>query len=75
MNIQEFYDELEKHDWFYAYSDDHRVWKKGADNRMRLLRLISENGEQFEKLYDDFAKYIWDKTEKPQRPTGNNNEH
>jgi len=27
---------LRNHDWFYAYSDDHRVWKRGEQRTKEL---------------------------------------
>ena len=32
--------QLESHDWFYAYSDDHRVWSAGSREGRRLGELI-----------------------------------
>jgi len=29
---------LKTHDWFYQYSDDHRVWKKGRDQEDEIRR-------------------------------------
>lgn len=33
---------LKEHDWFYAFSDDHRVWKAGELSRSILLKLMQE---------------------------------
>lgn len=27
---------LRSHDWFYDYTDDHNVWKRGREQRNRL---------------------------------------
>ncbi len=35
---------LKNHDWFYAYSDDHRVWKKGREKE-KLLQEDMKNRE------------------------------
>lgn len=35
------------HDWFYEYSDDHRVWQRGKDERHiidELLRKLFAEG-------------------------------
>ena len=32
---------LGAHDWFYEYSDDHRVWKQGRDSEIELRRLAA----------------------------------
>ena len=34
---KEFEKKLRNHDWFYAYSDDHRYWTAGRDAESRLL--------------------------------------
>tara|TARA_A100000164_G_scaffold301265_1_gene276390 strand:+ start:58 stop:393 length:336 start_codon:yes stop_codon:yes gene_type:complete len=33
---------LKRHDWYYAYSDDHRVWKSGLNEERRLNGLVAE---------------------------------
>ena len=47
MTIQEYYDKLEKHDWYYAMSDDHRYWVAGERSIKELKRLADEHGEAF----------------------------
>lgn len=32
--------EFRKHDHYYEYSDDHRIWQIGFADRNRLLRLL-----------------------------------
>ena len=29
---------LKTHDWYYEYSDDHRVWQRGRDERDEIRR-------------------------------------
>ena len=29
---------LKTHDWYYEYSDDHRVWQRGRDQRDEIRR-------------------------------------
>jgi len=31
---------LDSHDWFYVYSDDHRAYRKGADERADINTVI-----------------------------------
>jgi hypothetical protein len=53
---------LQFHDWHYEFSDDHRVWKRGTDERNAInqeqKRLIS-NGlateEEVQKLTQKYA--------------------
>jgi len=36
MTRSEFGKSLRAHDWYYGYSDDHRVWSRGHANNERL---------------------------------------
>lgn len=38
----EFGKSLRNHDWYYAYSDDHRVWTKGREAQQKLLSTHQE---------------------------------
>ena len=33
---------LVRHDWYYAYSDDHRVWKAGQAEGQKLQGLMAD---------------------------------
>ena len=35
-------EQLRNHDWYYSYSDDHRVWKRGQANAKRLQALLAD---------------------------------
>ena len=64
MTLDELKVMLERHDWFYSYSDDHRYYKKGKashDNIMEAISTLSDKGLESEckELYnalspDDF---------------------
>lgn len=34
--FDEFIGQLSHHDWYYAYSDDHSVWRRGETAQARL---------------------------------------
>jgi hypothetical protein len=36
MTRKDFADALRRHDWYYAYSDDHRYWTRGRDQAAAL---------------------------------------
>ena len=57
MNVEEYYEKLEKHDWLYSYSDDHRVWLRGVEERKELQSLCQENNV-LTKMYGQYALYI-----------------
>lgn len=65
--LKDFYRMLGYHDWYYEYSDDHRVWTKGRDAKDTLERIAKESPEH-KKLYEEFAKYIFSGGEKPEQP-------
>lgn len=42
MERAEFGSKLKNHDWYYAYSDDHSVWKRGQAASARLRAACEE---------------------------------
>lgn len=56
MTLWEFYIELEHHDWFYAWSDDGRVYRNGEANRVRL-RDIARTSMAHARLYVSFRRH------------------
>lgn len=42
MTREEFGKALKQHDWYYNYSDDHRVWKRGQTAQGRLWTAHAE---------------------------------
>lgn len=52
-NRKEFGIKLQNHDWFYNYSDDHRYWTAGTNQR-KILHEFHKNlacPYDFEKLF------------------------
>ena len=73
MNIEEFYDLLKAHDWTYDYSDDHRHWQKGHNQREQLHRVIKQNEDdpRYRALFDQYRLWAFDvqgDVDKPARP-------
>jgi len=62
--IGEFYSELLRHDWFYEYSDDHSVWRRGSQNQDYLRKKSYESLDYF-KMFREYSKYISGKRERP----------
>jgi hypothetical protein len=56
MSLAEYWDELNRHDWYYPYSDDHRVWLRGVKDEQRL-EAIAKESPAHQELYDKFAKH------------------
>ena len=47
---------LKKHDWFYEYSDDHRVWQNGREERT-VLNSLREQFDPQATLWNTFAPH------------------
>lgn len=67
MSLQEFYDELVKHDWFHMMADDARTEAQGAHNLARLVK-IAETSEAHSSLFREFRSYVYSRTPRPPRP-------
>jgi len=63
-NIREYFKQLRYHDWYYNYSDDHRVWKAGSAN-YDLIRDKSKENVTYKRMYNEFAKWMVSKRELP----------
>lgn len=41
----EYFDRLERHDWFHQMADDHRAWERGQREERELVRIAAEHPE------------------------------
>jgi len=55
--IEEYFEKLQMHDWFYEYSDDYGVWRKGRESRAELTILSKEN-DTFATMYHEYVLWI-----------------
>jgi len=75
ITLAEFYDQLDRHDWYYAMSDDHRCWQRGEAERKRLDELAAtipgaaELKAAFSKHYFTGEPWGNEKQPKPARPS------
>lgn len=67
VSLQDFYKALESHDWFYDYSDDGSVYRRGRAEEDRIGKATATSPAH-KALYDAFRAYIYDKKEKPTPP-------
>lgn len=75
MTLQELWDQLNRHDWTYMYSDDPSVYSRGYDQEQKLKKL-AKTVEKGEELYVQFHNYHFSgehygtkKEPKPGRPS------
>jgi hypothetical protein len=62
--IREYFKQLRYHDWYYNYSDDHRVWKAGSAN-YDLIRDKSKENVTYKRMYNEFTKWMNSERELP----------
>lgn len=75
VSLRDYWDKLSRHDWYYNYSDDGSVWRRGEENESKLIA-ISRQSPEHKALYDGFKEHHftgegWTKKEKfpkPERP-------
>lgn len=49
---------LKEHDWWFDYSDDHRVWTNGMHQRSEIQHLMELVGNpEAKELYDKYSPY------------------
>jgi hypothetical protein len=58
MNLKEFDDMLLKFDWYYAMSDDNRVWRAGEAANDRI-REIAKTSAEHKELYEFWSKHVF----------------
>jgi len=72
MTLQELWDQLNRHDWYYNFSDDHSVWRRGVseEDRLKALSATVEGGselmEAFTRHY--FTGESWGNEQQPKPP-------
>ena len=74
ISLQEFWDKLSSHDWYYPMSDDGRSYHAGKDSESKLLSLAKES-EEHQALYDAWVAHKWsgdpwgtEQQPRPERP-------
>ena len=51
MSIEEFEALLNKHDWWFEHSDDHRYWEKGHRERCIIREVANMQQGEFKRMY------------------------
>jgi len=50
---------LRNHDWFYAYSDDYRVWSAGEGRSREIRELVQKLGNDAQEMYEEARNRAW----------------
>lgn len=58
MNLEEFEVLLKNHDWYYDFSDDHRVWQRG---KAKGLEIVAARQELAAQGFDNQAEELYNK--------------
>jgi len=53
MTLDEYKAELDRHDWFYYFSDDHRVWSAGEVASKKMHALAVNGNDDFKRAYNE----------------------
>jgi len=69
VNLKNYYDRLQRHDWYHEFSDDHRYYSSGRKDRQELMA-ISEQSPEHKALYLAFYDHMfsgppWNTEKKP----------
>lgn len=69
--LQQLEDLLKYHDWYYAWSDDHRTYKAGDEVQSQIKILVKQLGQEGKDLYNKYApsdmKLLEKKLTKPEK--------
>lgn len=57
VSLAEYYDMLEKFDWYYAFSDSHNVWLAG-EAQWEKFRVIAEQSPAHAELNRAWRDYM-----------------
>lgn len=55
--IKEFFELCRTHDWFYSFSDDGRIYRKGLSELSTIIAQAKKD-PMFDKIYTDWSKYV-----------------
>lgn len=67
MTPGEFWDACMAFDWFYEYSDDHRVYRNGHDREAELLK-EAKPGSMNRIIWNEFSQHHFHGGPRPDRP-------
>lgn len=74
MPLLDYYLLLEKHDWFFDYTEDPTVWRRGQAAHAHLQQ-IAKTSPEHQALYQKYRDYVFsgasfdkERLPKPEKP-------
>ena len=64
MTQEEFYSFVARHDFYYTYSDDHSVWRRGEDQD-KVIRHVLQTNPEYSTIYNAFVNYNFNGGKQP----------
>jgi hypothetical protein len=58
ISLSDYDTRLRSHDWYYQYSDNHGVWRRGDGERTALVNR-SKDSPEHKELYDAWVTYFF----------------
>lgn len=65
--LTDYWDRLRRHDWYYGFSDDGRVYRAG-EAESQAIRAIAKESPEHQAMYDGFVAHYSDHGERPPLP-------
>lgn len=54
--LEEFDIMCRDHDWYYMFSDDHKVYSKGVSETSMIRTIVESGGEEYNVIYRKHLK-------------------
>lgn len=64
VSLEALENKCKVHDWYYNYSDDHRVWSRGFDRYRQINALLDGLGHSREAI-EVYNKYAPEQFKRP----------
>lgn len=59
MTYRDYFKQLQQHDWYFSFSDDHSVYKAGAANLKKLKDIAAKSKSPLpQKMFDTWQTHI-----------------
>lgn len=56
--FNDYVETLDHHDWYYSYSDDHSVWRRGNETHKNIVGMTKSH-PVYQEVYSAFSTYAF----------------